>query len=405
MKSNTNTYDIALVRGDGSAPEMMSVACSIAQLGAKLSGARLQFYDTPMGWCAYRQTGDTLPEYSINKAVEIGTVFFGGVGDPQYDNTIGATQPALKPEARCLLPLRQRMGLLLNFRPVIYFPGLEHLAKVKPEEILPDGITQIWIRFLLEDSYFGNTDFLSGDLRDHAVALGAKLKSSVTGDEDFVTDISYYRRSTIEKYIRAAFKEARARNLPLISIDKANVMSRYDYWRKIVTKIGKAEFSEVPLSHQLVDSANALLFTPSLLHGVIACGNEHGDILSDGAAAASGSMGLMCSSSINPDTGAAMFESGAGTAPTLAGKNQANPIGRILTASMMLRHLGIINGANLIDEAVKAVLKEGYRTVDLVPRAIAPNGVIGLVGDGREYVVSTNQMGGLIENKMKALDQ
>ena len=119
-------------------------------------------------------------------------------------------------------------------------------------------------------------------------------------------------------------------------------MSRYDFWRKIATRIGKEEFPDVSLSHQLVDSANALLFTPAKLHGVIACGNEHGDILSDGAASALGSMGMMCSSAINPDTGAAMFESGAGTAPTLAGQNKANPLGRILTAAMMLRHIGAI---------------------------------------------------------------
>ena len=153
--------------------------------------------------------------------------------------------------------------------------------------------------------------------------------------------------------------------MPLISFEKANVMARYDFWRKVVTKIGREEFPDVPLTHQLVDSANALLFTPAKLHGVIACGNEHGDILTDAAGAALGSMGMMCSSSVNPDTGAAMFESGAGTAPTLAGQNKANPIGRVLTAAMMLRHIGAPNGAKAIEDSVKTVLKEGYRTLDL----------------------------------------
>jgi 3-isopropylmalate dehydrogenase len=243
--------------------------------------------------------------------------------------------------------------------------------------MIPDeGIKQIWIRFLLEDSYFGNSEFLAGPLSEEARALGAKLKNEVTSEEELVTDISFFRKATIEKYIRAAFREARLLGLPLISIDKANVMSRYDYWRKIVTRIGKEEFPDIKLSHQLVDSANALLFTPAKLHGVIACGNEHGDILSDGAAGALGSMGMMCSSAINPDTGAAMFESGAGTAPTLAGQDRANPIGRILTAAMMLRHLGAEGGANAIEKAVKQTLLDGFRTEDLV----SPNEDMDILG-------------------------
>ena len=356
------THPIALVNGDGSGPEMMAVACMIAHAAAKKDGHYLEFHETPMGWNAYADCLDTLPTRSLERAINIGTVFFGGVGDPKFDNTIGVEKPEMKPEARCLLPLRSQMGLLLNFRPMIYYKDLDHLTNVRPETIPAGGIKQIWIRFLLEDSYFGNVDYR----HNPAVAPLIKQKSEVTGDEGAVIDISYYTRLNIEKYIRAAFREAQALGLPLISIDKANVMSRYDFWRKIVTRIGKEEFPKIPLSHQYVDSANALLFTPTKLHGVIACGNEHGDILSDGAAGALGSMGMMCSSAINPDTGAAMFESGAGTAPTLAGLDKANPLGRILTAAMMLRHLGATNGATAIENAVNAVLRKGYRTGDLV---------------------------------------
>lgn len=365
MKTETPTQ-IALVKGDGSAPEMMAVACRIAEAAAKKDGRFLEFKETPMGWNAYPDHLDTLPQSSLETATSIGLVFFGGVGDPQYDNSLGVEMPQMKPEARCLLPLRSKMGLLLNFRPMIYYKDLAHLANVRPETIPEEGVKQIWIRFLLEDSYFGNSDFLLGCFGEETKKIGVKHKKDVTGNEEFVTDIAFYRKSTVEKYIRAAFREAQALTLPLISIDKANVMPRYDYWRKIVTRIGKEEFPQVTLSHQLVDSANALLFTPAKLHGVIACGNEHGDILSDGAAGALGSMGMMCSSSINPDTGAALFESGAGTAPTLAGRDMANPLGRILTAAMMLRHIGAHNGATAIEKAVMCVLKKGYRTLDLL---------------------------------------
>jgi 3-isopropylmalate dehydrogenase len=278
------------------------------------------------------------------------------------------------------------MGLLLNFRPMIYYKALAHLSNVKPEMIPAEGIRQIWIRYLLEDSYFGNQDFIGDIPADLNKKMGVKLKKDVSGNEEIVTDLAYFRKATIEKYLRAAFSYARDLKLPLISIDKANVMARYDFWRKIATRIGKEEFPDVTLIHQLVDSANALLFTPAKLHGVIACGNEHGDILSDGAASALGSMGMMCSSAINPDTGASMFESGAGTAPTLAGRDKANPLGRILTAALMLRHIGAVKGAAAIEAAVNKFLQDGYRTGDLFSGADDPKKLLGTSATGEKVL-------------------
>lgn len=367
--------------GDGSAPEMMKVACAIGIEAAKKDGVDIHFEETPMGWCVYDKYKTTLPEESFKKAVELGTVFFGGVGDPKLDNTIGKEHPEMKPEAKCLLALRKKMGLLINIRPMIYIKELDYLTNVRPETIPAAGVKQVWNRFLLEDSYFGNQDLLERFKFLHLGSMGVKLKKDVTGDEEIIADIAYYHKATIEKYVRAGFVFAQAAGLPVISIDKANIMSRYEYWRMIVTRIGK-EFPDVPLKHQLVDSANALLFTPEALHGVILCGNEHGDILSDGAAGALGSMGMMCSSSVNPDTRDAMFESGAGTAPTLAGMNKANPIGRILTAGMMLTHIGAIEGGKAIEEAVTKTLKAGYRTLDMCK-----------VGDNQSRVLGTSEMG------------
>jgi len=381
---------IAYVPGDGAGPEMMEVAWNIAVRAALLDSLNLKREYTPMGWCALKEFGDTLPDFSFKRAVEIGTIFFGGVGDPKWDDTVGLEKPKLKPEARCLLPIRKEMGLLLNFRPMAYYKELDFLANVKPETIPDEGIFQHWIRCLLEDTYFGTSDLI-GIVENHgndiAELIGLKLKKDVSGNEEIISELSYYRKETIEKYFRFAFQYAEDLNLPLISIDKSNVMPRYDFWKKIVTRIGAEEFPNVPLRHQLVDSANALLFTPAELHGVIACGNEHGDILSDGAAGALGSMGMMCSSAINPETGAAMFESGAGTAPTLAGQDKANPIGRILTAAMMLRHIGAINGALVIENAVKQTLKNGYRTGDLFSsiRDDAAK-LVGTIGMGEQII-------------------
>jgi 3-isopropylmalate dehydrogenase len=351
---------IALVTGDGSGPEMMAEATRITAKAALLDGIEIDWVETPMGWKAFQQFGDTTPPEALKKALEIGLVFFGGVGDPAFDATVGKERPEMMPEPRALLAIRKQLGLLLNFRPMKLMRSLAHLSPLKTELIPKDGVEMVFIRFLLEDSYFGNTDYMNNP----AFAPFYKAKSQITGKEDFAFDLAYYSRLTVQKYFRAAFEYARARKLPLISVDKANVMTRYAFWRKIVQEIA-TEFPDVEVRHQLVDSACMQLFHPNLLRGVIACGNEHGDILSDGAAEMVGGMGLMHSSAVNPDTGQAMFESGAGTAPTLAGQDRANPLGRILTGGMLLRHIGAENGATAIENAVHRVLINGYRTGDI----------------------------------------
>lgn len=355
---------IALATGDGAAPEMMKVACQIAIEAAKIDGVEIIFEETPMGWNTYEKYGDTFPEESFKKATELGILFFGGVGDPKFDETIGKENPEMQPEVRCLLTIRKKWNLLLNFRPINFYKPLARLAGVRPERIPKEGIVHHWVRFLLEDEYFGNADFIESLPKEVLQKLGIKIKKDVKGDEEIISDIAYYRRDMLEKFFRAVFQYARQLKLSVICIDKANALSRYVLWRKVFQQISQ-EFPEIPTSFQYVDSANMLLFHPAKLHGVIAGGNAHLDILSDGDAEAMGSLGLMCSSAINPDTGQAMFESGAGTVPGLVGQDKANPIGRILTASMMLRHLGAEKGALAIEKAVRNVLEEGYRTADL----------------------------------------
>jgi 3-isopropylmalate dehydrogenase len=378
---------VALVEGDGAAPEMMKVACDIMAEAAKLDDIKVIFEETPMGWCALEEFGDTLPQSSFKRAIEIDTIFFGGVGDPKFDDTIGIERPDMRPEAHCLLPIRKEMGLLLNFRPMFFFKELDFLANVKPETIPEQGVEQHWIRFLLEDSYFGNEDFINIIPEELRKTLGVKLKADVTGDEEQVMDLAYYRAATIKKYLRAAFTYARELNLPVISMDKANVMARYLFWRKITTRIGEEEFPDVPLVHQLIDSGNTMIFKPARLRGVIIGGNEHLDILSDGAAEALGSMGLMCSSAINPITGASMFESGAGTAPNHAGQEKANPIGRTLTGAMLLRHRRAVRGAKAIEFAVRLTLKDGYRTGDLFSaERDDPAKLVGTIGMGEKIL-------------------
>jgi len=378
---------IAVAMGDGAAPEMMRLALNVAYEAAKLDEISLNYVSTPMGWNSYEDSGDTLPKESLEKATEIGILFFGGVGDPIYDRELGKKRPEMMPEARCLLTIRSKWGLLINCRPFIYYKQLSHLAKVKGEYIPEEGIRQIFMRFLLEDSYFGNKDLTQLVNSREGQAFGIKNdKKEVAGDEDIVTDLAYYKRETLEKYFRYIFQYAKAVNLPVISVDKANVIPRYVFWRKICQEIHQKYFPEVKLQNLYVDAVNALLFTPAKLNAVIACGNEHGDILSDGAAEAYGSLGLMHSSAINPDNGMAMFESGAGTAPTLAGRNIANPLGRILTGAMMLEHIGAKNGATMIKKIVDEILIEWYRTLDIFHEII----------DDKKLLVGTDKMGELV---------
>lgn len=381
---------IAVVYGDGAAPEMMEAALACMQAAMEhTGGASIQIIQTPMGWNAYQKTGDTTPEGSLDAAVRVGTVFFGGVGDPKFDLTIGKEKPEMMPEARALLRLRQRMGLLLNFRPMVLKPSLAHLSPLRPDLIPVDGLEMHFVRYLLEDSYFGNQDHLSLNLYPHVESgirrcleeLGVKRKEHIDGTEKHVVNIAYFTKKNLELYLRAVFNYAKKLGLPVISVDKANVMPHYLYWRKVITRIHGAEFPDVALRHQLVDSMNALLMTPKAIgNAVIPCGNEHGDILSDGAAAIVGGLGLMHSSSINPETGAGMFESGAGTAPTLAGKDVANPLGRILTGAMLLRHKGFGEAAKHIEDAVWTVLDAGWRTRDIAEPSCPEDKILGCRG-------------------------
>lgn len=378
---------IALVTGDGSGPEMMAQACRVTEAAARQDGIDIEWVSTPMGWNAYEKFGDTFPAESFKRATDIGLLFFGGVGDPKYDDTIGKANSAMKPEPRALLPIRKQWGLLHNFR-YFYFNELNrHQIKIRPDLIPAEGVTQLWVRFLLEDSYFGNED-----LRDHITLsdemkrlLGSdkiKLHSEVTGNEEIFIDVAYYRKSTLIRYFTFCFEEARRLGLPMICVSKSNVLPRYLFWRKVCDQVAM-NFPDVKLEHVIVDTACMRLFNPALLHGIIACGNEHGDVLTDGASESNGSMGMMRSSAINILNGMAMFESGAGTFPQGAGLDIANPIGRIMTGALLLRHIGANKGADAIERAVKMVLAEGYRTGDIFTKSDDPAKKIGCAKMGQ----------------------
>ncbi len=383
---------IALVEGDGAAPEMMKVACAVAIEAGKMDDIEIEFVPAPAGWCTFDDYGTTFPEESLNIIKKLGIVFFGGVGDKKLDDTLGVKHKGMKPEGKCLLTIRKELGLLLNYRPMIFFKKFAHLARVRPEYIPEEGVTQIWLRYLLEDSYFGNQDLMHKIPKEVREELGIKLHSEVTGKEDIIVDLAYFRRSTLIKYFNNLFSFARNKGLPVICIDKSNVIPRYVLFNEVCKEVHQENFSDVNLQFQYIDAAVELLFTPAKLHGLIACGNEHGDIGSDGAAGAKGGLGLMYSSAINPDTGAAMFESGAGTASDIAGMDIANPIGRINTDVLMLEHICKISGkkasigAVAIEGSIDKVLSDGWRTLDIAKRGDPENKTLGTKAMGEKIL-------------------
>ena len=387
MKKAMKKVLVALVPGDGAAPEMMAVACAIAIKAARKDGINLVFEEIPAGWSAFHKYGDTLPAKSLKRATEIGLLFFGGVGEKTLDDTLGVQFPKMRPEGKCLLTFRDEWGLLINERPAIFHPELRDIARVRKDEIPKAGIKQIWLRYLLEGEYFGNKNFM-GKIGSRAKkVMGLKLKDDVTGDEPVISNIEYLTRANVVKYFRYAFNRARELKMPLICVAKANVLPTHLYFWLNAKRIQKEEFPDVSLRKVVYsDDGTQLLFEPSKLTGVVACTNKDGDMLSDGALKAVGSMGLMYSSAINPNNGMAMFESGAGTYPEAKGKNIANPSGRSLAAGLLLRHIGSNNGGEAIERAVKAALVKGYRTPDLVPKK-APKNI---------RIVGTKEMGKII---------
>lgn len=376
--------EIALVEGDGIGPETAAVCCPIIKTAAETyDDTNIIWRPAPMGWNAWDTYGDTYPKESREIAIACGIVYFFAVGDKEIDKTLGKQHPEMMPETRCLLGLRADLGLSVNIRPVIQ-----------------DDLKQYWMRYLLEDGYFGTRDLLPeiltisvpgvADTTSAAVAraiverLGIKLKHDVKAEDVRVTELAYFTRARIVSFTRYVCTFARKVGLPVINLHKANILARSKYWEQVTHHVRDEEFPDVEMRDIFIDAAMALLHQPTELNGVVMAGNEHGDIGTDGAAGVV-SLGIMSSSAVNPETKAAMFESGAGTACDIAGKGIANPIGRILTGALMLRHIGATRGAEAVERAVRETLQQGLRTRDLVR------------GDDEDIkIVGTDEMGNTV---------
>ena len=332
---------IALLPGDGIGPEIMAEAVKV------LNVLDLNF-DTetaPVGGAAFEAHGHPLPEATLNIAKAADAILFGAVGDWKYDKL----ERALRPE-QAILGLRKHLGLFANFRPAICYPQLTAASSLKPE--LVAGLDILIIRELTVDIYFGTP-------RGRRTAVDGHFPGS---EEAF--DTMRYSKPEIERIAHVAFQAARLRSQRVTSVDKANVLETFQFWKDVVTEV-HAQYPDVALDHMYVDNAAMQLVKAPKSFDVIVTGNMFGDILSDEAAMLTGSIGMLPSASLNAE-GKGLYEPSHGSAPDIAGKGIANPLATILSAAMMLRFsLDQAAAADRIDAAVKGVLAQGLRTADI----------------------------------------
>jgi 3-isopropylmalate dehydrogenase len=298
-----------------------------------------------VGGAAYAAHGHPLPESTLKLAKEADAVLFGAVGDWKYDNL----PRHLRPE-QAILGLRKNLGLFANFRPAICYEQLVNASSLKPE--LVAGLDILIIRELTGDIYFGQP-------RGRRVATDGHFPGA---EEAF--DTMRYSRPEIERIAHVAFQAARKRSKRVTSVDKANVLETFQFWKDVVSEVGK-EYPDVALDHMYVDNAAMQLVKAPKKFDVIVTGNMFGDILSDEASMLTGSIGMLPSASLNASN-QGLYEPSHGSAPDIAGKGIANPLATILSAAMMLRFsLNQEVAAQRIEAAVQAVLKQGLRTADI----------------------------------------
>ena len=328
-------YNISVIKGDGIGPEIVDEAIKVLNAVSKKCGFELSYKEYLMGGIAIDTTGVPLPSETVDGVLDSDACLFGSIGGEKWD-----TLPReLRPETG-LLKFREAMGVYANLRPAIVYDELVNASTLKPEVI--KGCDIMVVRELIGGIYFGQP-------REND---GFKAYNTMV-----------YTKPEIVRIGKQAFELAMKRDKRVCSVDKANVLEVSQLWRDTMNELSK-DYPEVQLSHMYVDNAAMQLVRNPKQFDVIVTGNIFGDILSDTASMVVGSIGLLPSASTGDKT--AIYEPIHGSAPDIAGLGIANPIATILSASMMLRYsLNEAKAADMIENAIKAALKDGYRTKDL----------------------------------------
>jgi len=331
--------NLTIVAGDGIGPEVIEEAIRVLEVVSAAFGHDLKLTRKNIGGAALMACNDPLPPDTLAACLSSGAVLLGAVGSPAFDKNPGH----LRPEAG-LLRLRRELGAYANLRPAVCFPALLEGSPLRAEVV--KGTDILIVRELLGGLYFGQPRSLEGE----------------PGSRQALNTMRY-GEPEIERIARVAFELARGRRRQVLSVDKANVLECSRLWREVVTRIA-SDYPDVKLAHQYVDSAAMLLVLRPADFDVILTENMFGDILSDQAGGVVGALGLLASASIGGPVG--LYEPVHGSAPDIAGKGIANPLGAILSAAMLLRHsFRLEREAGCIESAVQAVLAAGHRTRDL----------------------------------------
>lgn len=333
--------NIAVIRGDGIGPEIVEQAIRVLDKVAQLYGHEFTYTDVDMGGCAIDKWGNPLPEEMLKKCIESDSVLLGAVGGPKWNDVPGNMRPE-----KGLLRLRAGMGVYSNNRPAKIWPQLADASPLK-KSIVDRGIDFIIVRELIGGIYFG----------EH--------KTEEIDGKNTAIDILAYNEEEIERIGRIGFETAQKRNKKLCSVEKSNVLDSSRLWKKVMHRLAE-EYPDVELSDMLVDNCAMQIVKNPAQFDVIVTENMFGDILSDEASMITGSIGMIPSSSLGA-TSCGLYEPIHGSAPDIAGKDIANPIGTILSAAMMLRYsFDMPKEADAIENAVSSYMNAGYRTADIM---------------------------------------
>ncbi len=348
---------VLVLAGDGIGPEVTREAVRVLQSVAEVGGYDFRFTEAPIGGAAIRAHASPLPTATLDAALASDAVLLGAVGGNEWNSL----PPDRRPEAG-LLQLRQALGGFANLRPAFAYPALAANSPLRPEVI--EGADILFVRELLGGLYFGQP-------------------RAWQRESNSAWNTMRYTRDEVVRVARIAFELAGNRRKKVTSVDKANVLEVSQLWRATVTEIG-AQYPHITLEHQYVDACAMHLMNTPRAFDVVLTENLFGDILSDESGVITGSLGMLPSATIGGAIN--LYEPVHGSAPDIAGKGIANPLGAILTAAMLLRHSAQLESeARAIESAVRTVLESGYRTADLL-RA----------DDTRHAATSTQQMGALV---------
>ena len=328
--------DIAVLPGDGIGPEVTTAASAVLRAIARRHGHRFTLREHAIGGAAIESTGEALPQATLDACQAADAVLLGAVGGPRWSDPNAPVRPE-----QGLLALRKGLGLYANLRPVAPHPATIGASPIKPH--LLAGVDLLVVRELTGGIYFG----------------------ARTRDAHGASDTCSYSVAEIERVLRRACTLARGRRGHVTSVDKANVLETSRLWRDVATRIVRDEFPDITLEHQLVDSMAMHLLSKPRAYDVVVTENMFGDILTDEASMLAGSMGLLPSASLG-DGSKGVYEPIHGSAPDIAGRGIANPVGAILSAALLLRHsLGLEEEAACIERIVSDALDAGLRTADL----------------------------------------